>query len=739
MVSRSLPFEHHLKQYTRRNTSDFFIHKDLKGFLVNELDFYLKNEVLVLNEIEAGREERAEGWFQMMRTIRSVGSQIIEFLNQIENFQKLLWEKRKFVTETHYCIAVGHIDSRFYDQIAQCETQWEEWQELLDLCTNHANLFNHANDSTFKRVEFMKNRPTLPLDTKHFDGDFVDCLLGSYEDLDGMTDGLLIQSENWQALNLLTRKHSGQVKCVYIDPPYNTGDSEILYKNGYLRSSWLTLIENRLSLASRFLTDDPVVFVAIDDFEMVNVSKLVDVVFNDIRREMIIVNHHPQGGKAQTLACTHEYMLACVSNDSGRRLKGRTRNQDVENRPFMRSGTAESNFRYGRPNSFYAILVEPNTYNVMGIEPPPKVESDYPIEPNTDGFIRVYPVGKNNQERVWRRSYESCHSLIQENSLLCTKNHTIYQKIDSDDRTTALFSNWTDKRYNAGTFGANVLGDILGQHNAFPYPKSIHTVGDALFAVEMGLGEVCLDYFAGSGTTGHAVINLNREDGGQRKFILVEMGEHFDDVMLPRTKKVTYTPVWKDGKPSRVASPEEAGRSPRIIKYMRLESYEDALNNIDFDSGSGQNALQFDDYLLKYTLYWETKHSTTLLNVEKLTSPFHYSLDVNAEGQVQQQTADIPETFNYLLGIYIESRRVYYDMDRRYLVFRGKINQRRVVVIWRETQDWVKTDLERDRVFVDDMQLTEATDEVYVNGDSLIHGAKALEPLFKRRMFAEVG
>ena len=113
--------EHHLRQYTRRNTSDFFIHKDLKGFLTRELDFYLKNEVLSLDDMEAAGEGRAEGWFQIMGAIRAVGCRIIEFLAQVEEFQKLLWEKRKFITETFYCITVGTIGPDFYPEIAACD------------------------------------------------------------------------------------------------------------------------------------------------------------------------------------------------------------------------------------------------------------------------------------------------------------------------------------------------------------------------------------------------------------------------------------------------------------------------------------------------------------------------------------------------------------------------------------------------------------------------------------------
>jgi len=128
---------------------------------------------------------------------------------------------------------------------------------------------------------------------------------------------------------------------------------------------------------------------------------------------------------------------------------------------------------------------------------------------------------------------------------------------------------------------------------------------------------LCIDFFAGSGTTGHAVIALNREDSGRRKFILVEMADYFDTVLLPRIKKVTFSPEWREGKPKRMATQEEAERSPRVVKVIRLESYEDALNNLTFEEQSGQQALDLfrDDYLLSYMLKWETRHSETLLNV----------------------------------------------------------------------------------------------------------------------------
>ncbi|MEJ5311684.1 MAG: site-specific DNA-methyltransferase [Anaerolineae bacterium] len=802
--------EHHLRQYAARNTRDFFIHKDLRGFLSRELDFYLKNEVLNLEELEAAGETLAAGWFQLMRLIKRVGNAIIDFLAQIEDFQKALWEKKKFVTETFYVVTVGNIPEAFYADIAACDAQWQEWQALgmapegltqrhkdtednlgvsVPLCEKDEKMLTQRHKDTEDnlgvsvslceaRLAFLTSHPGLPLDTRHFPRAFTDRLLATFENLDAATDGLLVHSENWQALNLLGEKYRERVKCIYIDPPYNTGDSEILYKNEYLCSSWLSLMENRLALSMQLLSDDPVLFIAIDDFEMADLCELVDKHFPNIRREMLVVNHHPQGGKAKTLANTHEYMLACVSRSSDRTLIGRISEDGVELRPFKRSGTAESNFRYGRPNSFYAILVDPETKEIVGLEPPPERGAGYPTGKTKEGYIRVYPLGSQGEERVWRRSYESCLFLVQEGNLQCNDNLTIYQRIPAEERTPALFSNWIGSRYNAGIFGANLLSEIMGIHNPFSYPKSIYTVEDAIFSAGIDDYAICIDYFAGSGTTGHAVINLNREDGGRRKFILVEMADYFDSVLLPRIKKVAFSPEWKDGKPKRPATQEEFARGPRLVKVIRLESYEDALNNIAFDETGGQSALDLfgDEYLLRYMLRWESRQSATFLDVEKLQTPFSYTLRIHRDGETRVQPVDLPETFAYLLGLDVEARRVLTQSHKdtednlgvsvspcekdktmltqshkdtennlgvsvspcetQYLLYRGTLrNGRKAAVLWRATQGWTQADYERDAAFVAEHQLTEGADDIFVNGDSCIPGAQSLDGLLKARLF----
>ena len=737
--------EHHLRQYTRRNTSDFFIHKDLKGFLSRELDFYLKNEVLNLDQMETAGEDRAEGWFQMMRTIRSVGDQIIDFLDQIEGFQKMLWEKRKFVTETHYCITVGNIAGRFYADIAGCEAQWDEWKALFSIDEDQIDLFNSGKDKTGKRVEFLRARPTLVLDSKYFDRDFVDRLLGSFDDLDGITDGVLIHGENFHALHFLSEEYKGQLQCVHIDPPYNTQTSGFLYKNEYQHSSWLAMMQNRIAATVPLLRREGAFLCHIDE----NEYEVLHLLFTNTGipdgGTIVWNKKNPMLGR-KGIATQHEYVLWRTWSESSVYLRPANVRMILEKAESLirRHGGVNEQVRRafgdwvnqcedltGGERAYRLIDDDGRVYRGVAMgAPEPRTDPKFHIPLKHPVTRKACPVPGNG----WSRTPATLLELVKKNEIIFGKDETVqptrkvFLKPDSGRQLSSVLSNASRGKNDVEKLGFE-----------FPYCHPVSLYVELLGAATAESGDAVLDYFAGSGTTGHAVINLNREDGGQRKFILVEMGGHFDTVLLPRIKKVAFTPEWKDGKPKRMAKLQEAKRGPRIVKYMRLESYEDALNNIDFDEDSAQQALQFDDYLLKYMLQWETKRSATLLNVEKLSQPFRYTLHIHADGQTRQQIADIPETFNYLLGLRVETRRVYHDDGRRYLVYRGQIDQQRLAVIWRETQGWNKEALVRDKEFVAEQKLTDGADEVYVNGDSFIREAKALEPVFKRRMFAEGG
>jgi adenine-specific DNA-methyltransferase len=259
------------------------------------------------------------------------------------------------------------------------------------------------------------------------------------------------------------------------------------------------------------------------------------------------------------------------------------------------------------------------------------------------------------------------------------------------------------------------------------FPKSIHLVEDCLRVSSLGKNDTVLDYFGGSGTTAHAVINLNRQDGGKRKYILVEVGHHFDTALKPRVMKAIYAEKWKNAKPV-----SRESRLSHIIKYQRIESYEDALNNIEFTE---QETSLFDKHLLHYLIGSETRESPTLLNVPKLQNPFSYQLKIVEGLQTKPRNVDLPETFNYLLGLTVRTRQCLSDGERRYLVYRGMVGQKNVAIIWRTTEDWGTADWERDYRFIQEHKLTEDADAVYINTDSIVPEAESLDPVFKRLMF----
>lgn len=710
--------EHHLRQYTRRNTSDFFIHKDLKGFLSRELDFYLKNEVLNLDDLEASGEDRAEGWFQMMRVIRSVGGRIIEFLHQIEEFQKTLWEKRKFITETQYCITVGNIAEEFYPEIADCDAQWNEWKELFHIEDEGTNLFTTGKGKNNRRIAFLKNHPTLMLDTRHFDQSFVDRLLSSFGDpstgsgqgLDEMTDGLLIHSENWQALYFLLEKYREKIRCIYIDPPFNLGENaDFLYRVDYQNSTWLSLLENRLECASGLVRLDGSVFVRCNHDGNMLVRLLMDQIFGpaNFRNEIIVRRAeetkgdlNKQFGSIRSMTVNYDNLYWYSIDPYSRFDRFLKVTQDRQAKAHWHSFWKAED----RPHMRYEILgIDLRNHYGQWMW---SKERAYKAVENYKRFEQEAEKTGETLEQYWERTGRQLEFVTRKGDGFSSIKYWIPPR-----EFVMADNNWLDIKGYANKWGFKTENsEVL-----------LKRVIDGATAN----GDYVLDFFVGSGTTAAVAQKLGR------RWLAVEMGEYFDSTVLPRMKCVLF------GEESGV-SREVGWSGGGAFKYIRLESYEDTLNNMTFDDASGQQAMQFDDYMIRYMLKWETRKSDTMLNVEKLASPFRYKLHIHTDEGTREKTVDVPETFNYLLGLHVQTRKVYEDDGRRYLVYRGQVDHRNIAVIWRETEGWQKADFERDKQFVETQKLTGGADDVFVNGDSLIPRARALEPIFKGRMFAPV-
>ena len=272
--------EAHLRRYVARNTFDYFIHKELGTFLRRELDFYIKYEVMHLDDVENETAPRVEQYLSKIKVIRKIAWNIIDFLGQLEDFQKKLWLKRKFVVDTEYCIAVGDIPEEFYPEIAANHAQRAEWVQLLaidEICGDRST----AGYSVPLTTSFLAAHPTLMVDTRHYDPSVKERMVEAIDEVGHQSEGVLFHSENFQAIRLMQRRYDSKIDCIYIDPPYNAQSSEILYKNTYRNSSWIALIENRLVAAERLESPRAVVVIAIDEVEQEYLGCLLNTIYSD--------------------------------------------------------------------------------------------------------------------------------------------------------------------------------------------------------------------------------------------------------------------------------------------------------------------------------------------------------------------------------------------------------------------------------------------------------------------------
>ena len=774
----------HLAAYTAKNSFDYFIHKDLGGFLRRELDFYLKSDVLNLDDLALGDAARLDRALGRIRAVRHVADKIIDFLAQLENFQKQLWLKKKFILETQYCVTLDRVPEPLYAEIAANESQHAEWIKLfaIDEITNdptHSSPLPlgegqgegargegdqgkgtpYTNPLT---VDFLKANPYLVLDTRHFDADFTTRLLAALSEagpLDEQMDGLLIHGENFQALNLLQARYRDQVQCVYIDPPYNTDASAILYKNDYKDSSWLSLIADRLTLACDCLTNDGILCVAIDDEE---VSLLRLVMRSLFERELGIVSvrSNPAGRKSRgQFSPSHEYALFFGNTEAVPGTLDKTESElaryplvDEKGRyawnNLIRHGSNDR--RQDRPKMFYPIYVSKNdTLRIPEMEwDSERQEYEILEEPRKDE-IAVWPIriqDGNTIEKNWHRGRDLVKSMPSDYRIRRRGKVKDDNRIEIDfkiriDLDSMPKTWWDDKRYASANLGAKALKEIFGEKD-FDFVKAIGLVEDCLRASLCDPRSVVSDFFAGSGTTGHAVINLNRKDGGHRKFILVEMTDYFDTVLLPRMKKVVYSSDWKDGKPV-----SREGIS-QFFKYVSLESYEDTLDSLEMtppDSAQqdllADNPALAEDYRLRYALGVETAGSACLLGKD-FTDPFAYTLSVVRDGTRREAPADLPETFNYLLGLRVESRRW---LDGVLAITGTDPEGKHCLILWRNTNETNNAALET--WFTNHRaKFAESLDAIYTNGDHTLNAlkqpnetwtAKTIEPVFREMMFEE--
>lgn len=699
--------EKHLFDYTTKNTADYFIHKDLGAFLRRELDFYIKNEVMNLDDVQnASSFSDIEKNLRMIQCFRSIALELIDFLAQIENFQKKLWLKKKFVVSSHYCITVDRIPEEMYPEIIDNEAQWSQWNKLGVWNKNAPGTIDDLKSSLYRMV-----------DTSLFSDTFKAKVLRASQNLDKNIDGILIHSDNFQALNLMQERYKEKVKYIYIDPPYNTNSTPILYKNEYKHSSWASLMQDRLQKGMKLLKFDGVKTVAIDDSEMVNLSTILEEVAPEHTLSRITVVHNPKGSITRNFNRIHEYALF-LTRDGLSGSIARTLEENSSPRKMRRWG--ENSRRIDRRLSFYPIYLQNGKIVDIGVVP----EDDFhPSGKNvimSDGRIEVWPIDQDGVERRWNFGLDSIRDNLDRIAAINTKGE--WDLFVTHEQTVPK-TVWSGGEFDAGKYGNSLLINMLGEKR-FDFPKSINLVKKCVSLATQGDSDaIILDYFGGSGTTAHAVIDLKRQaiSAGQKSntsFILVEQGEYFDKVTKPRVIKAVYSQDWSEGKP--VSS--ETGIS-QCFKIIKLESYEDTLNNLQLSRSTTQDDLfeklpqqAKDDYLLHYMLEVESRDS--LLSVKDFQKPFDYMLNIaiDSAGAFAKQKIDLIETFNYLIGL--EVNQIDAHIEKGYATVTGILpNGESCLVLWRDCD---KLDYEGVNKLCDLLAINPINnkyDVVYINGD----------------------
>lgn len=807
--------EKHLSDYTTKNTADYFIHKDLGGFLRRELDFYIKNEVMHLDDVQnAGAFADIEKNLRMIQCLRSIALELITFLAQLEDFQKKLWLKKKFVVSSDYCITLDRVPEDLYPEIAANERQWAQW---FDLGMRDTATAGSANE--------LHQHPFLMVDTALFSSGFKSKLLQQVPDLDEATDGLLIHSDNFQGLNLIGDRYREQVKCIYIDPPYNTSSSAIPYKNTFKHSAWATMMHNRIRKLSPLMPQDGALFVSIDKHERQGLEHVLSEIFGDDNQiEELIWSMNTNNSQAPNYSTNHEYVLVYAKN---RVVAEQDKSMFREPKP----GYAEVMELVARLNPEYPPIstIEEELrklYQQHQIEYREQVEAeglDWEEEKKNDpwkglfnyrnaeyrdtaGRLVAEQDARNLQANIWiwRESDASMPATKQAASTGDPNdpNYRWYQPLHPKTQKPAPHpkSGWKfaygndaervkrqsfsaldrDNRICWGedekkvpqlkrmlhevetNVGKSVFADysdgekqthaLFNRSGVFLAPKHAKFVSRFIQHASKQ-NSIVLDCFGGSGSTGHAVISVNREDKGRRKFILIEQGEYFSTVIKPRIQKVVYSPEWKAGKPLS----DHAGIS-HCFKVLKLESYEDTLNNLQLRRTSAQGDLlntlpqqTKDDYLLNYLLDVESRGS--LLSVDDFKKPFDYTLNVavDSAGAFEPRKIDLVETFNYLIGLRV--KHIDAQPQRGFVTVTGTLpGGESCLVLWRDCD---VLDYEGISKLCDKLAINPADNEfdvVYINGDHNIPtvltqtaeegGAtrvlklRQIEPEFLERMFS---
>ena len=683
-VNRFHTFDKNLNTFFVGMDSDYFIHKDLDKFLETEQRRYIQNSIL--GDLETLLNLSPENTtFAVAKAFRSVTDEVIALLVTVETFQKQLFLMKKKVLETNYLISVGKISAATRDDTAQREalisqmlankTQLADWRETFGI------------DITEQLPLLEGLYPTLPLDTRYFDEKFVDELLALFDNLEEHIDGVLLNSENFQALNLVQEKYRGKIKCIYIDPPYNTGTDGFLYRDSFRHSSWLSLMYDRLLLSREILQHHSSIAISINEEELFNLKLLLDTAMgsgNYLTTVTVKVRHDDRilAGDKDIHEVTEQLLVYRNSDDftPTKRIVDNTSNDEYRWRVTeIVPSTRTLSF-----NGKEVTLFAPNEFSIERVEPSQENLKRHDVrgtlkKGNSSGrFYTTYlePIADEYHGYLFKVPDMGLDGLGYRYFCIpgkheSKKNGFYFQGVPIDRLDTKEYPYPNHWEAEEGYWNLTNVFNTVGHEGFVPFPngkKPLDFVTKylVLAGVKDDTSSISLDFFAGSGTTGHAVLRLNKADNGNRKFILVEMGDYFESTLKERIRRAMFSENWQTGKPH---PKKEIDGTVGIVKYQRLEQYEDVLNNLTTSSPNYDTKVELP---VQYLYRPEEQQIRLMMDMR---APFSNRITYGKEST--EGVVDVLETYCYLKGLPIQ-RRLRFDFEGR--VYKVVRSVKRVVV-----------------------------------------------------------
>lgn len=560
-----------INSFNKQSSFDFFINKNAREFLSTELDLWIYQYLFSQKNVFSTERIKQIEYF------KEIALTLIDFIAKFEDELVKIWTKPRFVLDSHYLVSLSTLKEKGFDlekitKHKNYEKQKKEWE----------NLGLNKNEGLF-------SNETLAIDTRHFSDlkEEIESLFKADE-----LNGVLIKSENYQALNSILPRFKGKVDLIYIDPPYNTKNDDFIYLDKFNHASWLTMMSNRLELAKEFLQNSGSIFISIDDNEQARLKILCDEIFGE---ENFMAN-----------------LCVELSTTQGMKVASAKKGQIVKNAEYILCYAKDNDkFKFQRPlytakewDDHYSVYIYPETKNKTTLleflkDKYPhitkqKIKELYNNNKNFRDYIHTNAkdIYREHNAEVNFNFTQQQQNVLNSGKIVEYDNYLIFKNSNNKIRQFLKLSDvigYTDDfetkfglRKIRGDWWAgyykdmgniNKEGDVIFKNGKKPM-RLIKDILKISTTPTLEGGEtpssLVLDFFAGSGTTLATALKMGR------KFIGVEMGEHFDTVILPRLIKTL------SGVQSGI-SKECEYRGGGIVKYYSLESYEQILRTLSLD------------------------------------------------------------------------------------------------------------------------------------------------------------